>query len=173
MTSTLDEARRSLLGPSISLIVVSSLGLLLSLYSFWSALIFYFESPALTKDASKIVGRFGDIVAENEKDLEKKEILRKSMGGLESIIQPVGEMWQRAAGSSAVYMGIMSLLNGFILAGGISMLTLRLYGLSVAGSIIALIPTVGPCCILSLPFGIWALVVLSRSHIRASFNSHV
>jgi tRNA A-37 threonylcarbamoyl transferase component Bud32 len=58
--------------------------------------------------------------------------------------------------------GIMTIL------GGVNMLKVRSYALSVTGSIIALLP-----CMLGflvgLPFGIWSLVVLNRPRVRAAF----
>jgi len=172
MLTAQDQAKRSLLGPAISLILVSSLGLILSLYGFWNSLILYFQTPGLTKDASELVDQFGSLVAENEKDLEKQEAVRKTMGGFQSAIQSLGSFSQPFAGSSAVYLGIMSVLNMVILAGGISMMSLKRYGLAITAAIIALIPTVGPCCILSVPFGIWAIIVLSNAQTRVAFYTH-
>jgi DNA-directed RNA polymerase subunit RPC12/RpoP len=36
---------------------------------------------------------------------------------------------------------------------------------------IMFVPGTSPCCLLGLPFGIWALVVLSDIHVRAAFRS--
>lgn len=51
------------------------------------------------------------------------------------------------------------------------MKSLENYGFAMAASIIALIPCMGPCCILGIPFGIWSLVVLSDPVVRSSFKS--
>ena len=48
---------------------------------------------------------------------------------------------------------------------------LRSYGLAMAAAIIACIPCVGPCLVLSVPFGIWSVVVLSDGAVRAAFES--
>ncbi len=48
---------------------------------------------------------------------------------------------------------------------------LRNYGFAVAAAIIACIPCIGPCFVLSIPFGIWALVVLFDPAVRAAFES--
>ena len=37
-------------------------------------------------------------------------------------------------------------------------------------AIVAMIPRISPCCLLGLPFGIWALVVLSNGTVKAAFR---
>jgi len=55
-----------------------------------------------------------------------------------------------------------------ILIGGIRMLQLSGPALPTIGSVLALTPCIGCCCILGLPFGIWALVALYRPDVRAA-----
>ena len=57
--------------------------------------------------------------------------------------------------------------NLVILLGAVGMIRLKGYGLAIAGSIMAL-PAV-PGAILGLPFGIWALIVLSRREVKDAF----
>jgi hypothetical protein len=61
-------------------------------------------------------------------------------------------------------------LSALVLIGAIKMLSLRNYVLSVAAAIVALVPCATPCCVLTLPFGIWALVVLNRPDVKANFR---
>jgi len=61
----------------------------------------------------------------------------------------------------------ISLLVGY---GALQMLKLRSYGWSLAASILALIPCTSPCCVVGLPIGIWALVVLSRPEVKAALG---
>ena len=44
------------------------------------------------------------------------------------------------------------------------------YGLAMTASIFAMIPCVGPCCLLGLPFGIWSVTVLNRRDVKAAFD---
>jgi hypothetical protein len=53
---------------------------------------------------------------------------------------------------------------------GIKMLHRRSYGLVMAGVIIGMIPCLSGCCCTGLPFGIWALIVLSNEEVRKSFH---
>ena len=55
-----------------------------------------------------------------------------------------------------------------IILGGLRMRILRNYGFAVAASILAIIASPG---LLGLPFGIWALIVLSRQEVRAAFEA--
>jgi hypothetical protein len=61
--------------------------------------------------------------------------------------------------------------SSFVLFGAIKMMNRSNFGLARAAAIVAMIPLVGPCCLLGIPFGIWALTVLNRPEIRASFQS--
>ncbi|MBM3850567.1 MAG: DUF4339 domain-containing protein [Verrucomicrobia bacterium] len=62
---------------------------------------------------------------------------------------------------------VLSLLS---LLAGVRMLQRKSYGLVMAGVILTTIPCVSPCCCLGLPFGIWALVVLSNTEVKAAFR---
>ncbi len=70
-----------------------------------------------------------------------------------------------------VFGSVGIILSIVVLMGAIKMKGLENYGFAMAASIIALIPCIGPCCGLGIPFGIWALVVLSDPVVRSSFKS--
>jgi hypothetical protein len=53
---------------------------------------------------------------------------------------------------------------------GVRMMQLRSYGLVMAGVILSMLPCCSGCCCLGIPFGIWALVVLNRPSVKASFR---
>jgi hypothetical protein len=44
------------------------------------------------------------------------------------------------------------------------------HGLAMAAAIVAMIPCFSPCCLLGLPFGIWALVMLNKPEVRSQFS---
>ena len=62
------------------------------------------------------------------------------------------------------------LASSFVLFGAIKMKNMTDYGLARAAAIVAMIPCVGPCCLLGIPFGIWALVVLGKQHVKDAFR---
>ncbi len=66
---------------------------------------------------------------------------------------------------------IVGSLIGIVIAlGAVKMKNLQSYGLAMTASILAMIPCVSPCCLLGLPFGIWALVVLGRPEVKSAFH---
>jgi hypothetical protein len=78
---------------------------------------------------------------------------------------------QLLGGTFGTVMGVVQLAIGvLVLWGALRMMKLSSYGLAITAAIIAMIPCVSPCCCLGLPFGIWALVVLSRADVKAAFH---
>jgi hypothetical protein len=56
------------------------------------------------------------------------------------------------------------------IAGGICMLARRARGLAIIGALVTAVPATSPCCLLGMPIGIWALVVLLQSDVKAAFR---
>ena len=70
----------------------------------------------------------------------------------------------------AITLVLMS-LNGLVLYGAIQMKSLKSYGLSMTAAILAMIPCVTSiCCVLGIPFGIWAIVALNDPRVKSSFR---
>ena len=67
--------------------------------------------------------------------------------------------------SSVVGLGIAV----FLWIGASRMAALQSYNLSMATAIVALVPCLSPCCVLTLPFGVWALVALTKPEVKAAF----
>jgi hypothetical protein len=66
--------------------------------------------------------------------------------------------------------GIITLIwAGLIFFGGLQMKGLKSRGMAMTGAITSLIPC-SACCILTLPFGIWALVVLNDEQVKEAFG---
>jgi phage FluMu protein Com len=85
---------------------------------------------------------------------------------------PIRNHWMFVSPEISIIQGIAATLLGvLILIGAMKMKRLENYGLAMAASIIAMIPYLSPCCLLGLPFGIWALVVLCDSNVKAAFRS--
>lgn len=58
---------------------------------------------------------------------------------------------------------------GFIVYGALQMKDLKNHTLAMVAAIVSMIPCVGPCCVIGVPAGIWALVVLNKSEVKAAF----
>lgn len=68
-----------------------------------------------------------------------------------------------------MYYGIGMLYSLVIATGTFSMLRKGSYLWAVTTCILALIPAIGPCYFLAMPFGIWGLIVLRRPEVRSAF----
>jgi len=60
-----------------------------------------------------------------------------------------------------------------IIVGAVKMMNLSSYGLAMTAAIAAITPCFYPCCVLGIPFGIWALVVLCDKNVKAAFGTPV
>jgi hypothetical protein len=73
------------------------------------------------------------------------------------------------AGGVAALVGWVTIESG-IIWGSIAMLRLQGYRNAMTGAVLAVIPVCSPCFVLGIPFGIWAIVVLLRTDVRARFQ---
>jgi hypothetical protein len=78
---------------------------------------------------------------------------------------------------ASVMMGILVgsatlgiLIGVVIFLGARKMQSLQSYGLAMTAAILAMLPCVSPCCLVGLPIGIWALVVLSDAEVKGAFR---
>lgn len=84
--------------------------------------------------------------------------------------------FQRLMQMSAGPVGLLTQLfyiatSAVVLFGAIKMLSLKSYTFAFVAAIVAVIPCVTPCCgIITLPFGIWALVVLNKPGVKRCFE---
>jgi phage FluMu protein Com len=75
-------------------------------------------------------------------------------------------------GGVYVALGLFGVaMSIIILIGARKMKRLEGHTFAMAAAIIALVPCISPCCLLGLPFGIWALVVLNDPSVKAAFRS--
>jgi hypothetical protein len=56
-----------------------------------------------------------------------------------------------------------------VIAGSIQMMRLQSHGMATAAAVVAMLPC-NLCCLLGLPIGIWALVVLLREDVKRAFG---
>jgi hypothetical protein len=89
------------------------------------------------------------------------------------LFRQVGPDPAERAGAIGFFIGYFGL--GFVtralqILGAIAMLRRRGYGLALAGAISAVIPCEIYCCLPSLAFGIWALIMLNSATVKAAFG---
>jgi hypothetical protein len=81
----------------------------------------------------------------------------------------MGGMMQ--GGIGAVFNVIAMVVGVVIFLGASKMQKLQNYNFAMAAAIIAMIPCISPCCLIGLPAGIWALVVLLKPEVKAAFTA--
>lgn len=59
--------------------------------------------------------------------------------------------------------------SGFMIYGALQMKNLENHSLAMATAIIAVVPCFSACCLMDLPFGIWALIVLNDPQVKQAF----
>lgn len=80
-----------------------------------------------------------------------------------------GVMVGVAIGAGAVLLVLIT-IYALVIYGAIKMKNLERYGMAMTASILAMLPC-SYCCLIGLPFGIWALVVLNDVSVRAAFRN--
>jgi len=75
------------------------------------------------------------------------------------------------SGPVGLVIRLVALVIGILmLAGAIKMLRFSNRGLAITAAILAIIPCFHGCCLVSLPFGVWALVVLCKDEVKSHFS---
>jgi hypothetical protein len=82
--------------------------------------------------------------------------------------EALAQMFSGAAG--AVFAGIGMVVAVVIFLGALKMKKLESHAFAMAASILAMLPCVSPCCLVGLPIGIWALVVLNKPEVKSAFH---
>jgi len=76
------------------------------------------------------------------------------------------------AGGNVVFSLLAIAVSGLILWSGLQMRQLKGRGVAIASSILGMLPCfTGCCCVVGLPVGIWALVVLMNNEVKAAFDT--
>lgn len=83
-------------------------------------------------------------------------------------------LWQQLTNSLQQPFGLIFELIGLfiflvVVFGALRLRALRSFGLAVGVSILAMIPC-QCCCVLGLPFGIWALTVINKPEVKVHFT---
>lgn len=76
-------------------------------------------------------------------------------------------------GFGAILGFVRIAVDSVTIVGAIKMKNLSSYNFAMAGAILAMIPCINSCCLLTMPFGIWALVVLQDNEVRQAFISEL
>ena len=91
--------------------------------------------------------------------------------GLSALSSEGGQqVFNLLSGGVGIFVDILGIaLAGFLVYGALQMKALENYTMAVMASVIAMIPCLSPCCVIGLPAGIWALVILLKPEVKAAF----
>lgn len=141
-------------GPSIGLLVTGVLNILFSLYGVGTSILFM---AGMMPGADMQRKQMEDAIQQNPDQAQFFELMIKWM--------------ELAQGPVGVALNSMTLVVGIlIIFGALKMKRLESYGLALTGIILAMIPCVSNCCIIGLPIGIWALVVIMSDDVKRAFR---
>ena len=98
-------------------------------------------------------------------------VLGLGMGAAGAGADGAGGAQMMMSGGLGVVGGLVGIGIGIvILVGALKMKKLESYGFSMAAAILAIVPCLSPCCLIGLPIGIWALVVLNKPEVKSAFR---
>ncbi len=80
---------------------------------------------------------------------------------------PTQKIWMLVSLPACVLGVLLAVLRLF---GSIQMLRMRSHGLAMTTAILTLVPFTACCCLVNIPVGIWALVVLSKPEVKSAFQ---
>jgi hypothetical protein len=94
------------------------------------------------------------------------------MGNNANPFAPPGAGNEQAQLIGGIVGGVVGLIfDTVVLMGAYNLHKLKSRQVAMIGAIVACIPCCGPCIILGIPFGIWALVLLNDDQIKKAFDS--
>lgn len=91
-----------------------------------------------------------------------------AVGGAATIADPELRDALPGIGVSMALSIVALILEAAIVYAGVQMRKLQSWGLSLTGAILAMLPCL-PCCLLGLPIGIWAVIVLIDDDVKRAF----
>jgi hypothetical protein len=149
---TREEAREKVRPPAIALIVVGVISLLMLPLS----IVQYATLPAQFEEQSKQFDANPNMPPEQKQ--QAKDILQTYQ--------------QIVTTALPVSWGLVAISSLLIIVGAVKMMSLSSRGWGMTASILAMLPCVSGCCLLGVPFGIWAIVVLNNKEVAAAFAAN-
>ena len=144
------SARWKVRGPAIILILVGLLNLLAGALATFVAVTAYNTPPEVIEAQNR------QLQPQNMDKLKKQGISTQS-------VQTMGVAIYAVIGAVSILSGIL------ILAGGVCMIALKMWGLGVTASVLAVISP-GGCCVFGLAGDIWGLIALMTPNVRSAFR---
>ena len=82
------------------------------------------------------------------------------------------QLLNASIGASGIFGSLIGLaIGGAMIFGAMKMRNLEQWGFALAAAILAIVPCFTCCCLIGIPIGIWATVVLLDANVKAAFRS--
>jgi hypothetical protein len=160
-----EEGRADSRSPERGRVAVGPPGLMLILNGLFGLIACGVLSVPFVFDPDRMVASFKNIAAQQPPGQQKKDLEKK----VEDFENQVNQNRDAMAIQNGVGLTIAAILNVLAIVGGLMMRSLKSYGWSMAGAVVSIIPCTTGCCCTGIPFGIWALIVLSRPEVKDAF----
>jgi hypothetical protein len=150
-------------GPGIVLIVtailnvLTSIGLLVSGFGMTAAA----NNPEFNREFKK--GMDEGLKKNTQMNAEERKQAEAMAKGIQ---EGIGNY-----GMACIVSGVLGLVCSLVIGlGGGMMMGMRSYGLSMAASVLAILPCSSPCCLIGAIGGIWGIVVMMNPDVKAAFR---
>lgn len=142
--------------PAVGLMIAAILNLVFGLVGLVDTLLFPPSAKSLDKELQQL----------------DKQLQQLNNPQLQDQFHALFEKWiHMASGPFGVITTVFGLvLSALILMGAFKMRSLRSYELCMTSAILVALPCLTPCCLVGLPLGIWALVVLRKPEVKSQFH---
>lgn len=149
--------RSKLSGPGVGLILAGALSAISStVFAVWAIII-----AVTAAGVSQVTANIDQISTESEIRAEDQEMMSEVSNSI--------SLFGHGASAGLIIFGALVFVSSCVMVyGGVQMTRGRSYGLCVFAAVLALLPS--GCWILSLPMGIWAIVVLLDNNVKAQFS---
>jgi hypothetical protein len=151
---SLESARAAVRVPAVLLIITGALLLI-------AVVLAFIQLPSQPAEMDKAIA---DIDANKDIPADQKDMWKKIFTSMKEFFE---------SPMAPVSYSLSGVFGVLILVGGVKLLNLSGTGMPITASILAMIPcTSSCCCLIGLPAGIWALIVLNRPYVRAAIAAN-
>jgi hypothetical protein len=155
-----EAARERVNMPGTFLIVVAGLNVLLAGWSAVGSVQELFRDDKQRR--ADVHEQFSKFTKEQREGLDK-------LGVTEETVVTI----LRLNGTVGLAVNVVALAaSGLAVLGGLRMIKLRSRGLALTGAILTAIPIVSPCCCFGQVVGLWTVIVLLNSDVKAAFQAN-
>ncbi len=153
-----EYARSKVAAPAIALLVE---GIIFVLLAIWGVVMAALSMAGLNPLVNSQREQFEQMQQQNG----------AAPAGASEFLETMMKMSETMQGPLGLVLNLIPLTIAFVVIfGALRMKNLRSYSLALASAILGMIPCFSPCCLVGLPIGVWAIVVLMDPTVKQSFR---